>query len=491
MEYPSFLWRLGTAENEAREPVIPEETLRDLKITGLVRREIERYARIPCGREEIEKRQRLFQALERNPEAVPALERARAAVLNVKKLYFVYTSAEGEPEKSLFFPAFVSSFLDGCRELSNLAQVDQAFQEVGGFFRDLIREPELAALADALSACEKLRGEDVRLSVNGASLSAGKTAEPMQRRFQTWFRQMGIPEEAPAGRMRRRLEPVFLRAYAEVYHAYYTAAGELAETYREILLGERFQGTELLCYSDEIAFLLDGIRFLSRFRESGYPLTYPTVSEERRIEIEGVVDPALMKRELLAAELVPNDVSMSLREGKLNFYIVSGANGGGKTTYLRAVGSAVLLFLLGLPVTAAKATIYPFRKLFTHFPSNESFENSGRFLDEVNRADEIRKRCGPDTVALFNETYSGTDEKKSEEYSRLLAEEMFEKEVFGLYVTHIHALTNGEIPVLEAQVDETDENRRTYRIRRAVRTKSSYAYDILKKYGLDRESLGF
>ena len=94
-----------------------------------------------------------------------------------------------------------------------------------------------------------------------------------------------------------------------------------------------------------------------------------------------------------------------------------------------------------------------------------------------------------DTVALFNETFSGTDEQKSEEYSRRLAEDMYAYGAFGLYVTHIHTLTHGRIPTLAAVIDEENENRRTYRIRRMDGTDSSFAEDILKKYRLTEEGL--
>lgn len=149
----------------------------------------------------------------------------------------------------------------------------------------------------------------------------------------------------------------------------------------------------------------------------------------------------------------------------------------------------MLFFLTGCPVSAKDGEIWCFARLCTHFPSREDFTDSGRFVDEVRRADEIRAVADRDTVALFNETFSGTDEEKSERYSRGLAEDMVDCGAFGLYVTHIHSLTHGHIPTLAAVVDEDDENRRTYRIRRMDGTDSSFAEDILKKYDLTEEGL--
>jgi DNA mismatch repair ATPase MutS len=254
--------------------------------------------------------------------------------------------------------------------------------------------------------------------------------------------------------------------------------------------GERDFRT-VFAYSGELGFLLDASDYFIRLRNAGYPLTYPSVSLKNEVVLNGVADASLAKRELRGEEVVPNDLLMAeeYRGERLSFYILTGANGGGKTTFLRACGLAVLFFLAGCPVTASSARIRLFDAVYTHFPANESFENSGRFVNEANRAEEIIGKTDENTFVLFNETYSGTDEQKSEQYSRRLADTMYERGVFGMFVTHIHALTGSRIPTLAAVIDETDENRRTYKIRRVGATSSSFAEDILEKYRLDRESL--
>lgn len=491
MEYPSFIWQQGVSENETRRAVIPENVLTDLKITDMVRGDLKKYPLIPCESAEIVKRQGVFQSIEKNTASLGALVEIKNAVMEYKKIYMAYEVSESGTEKVLFFAVLVSSFINICERLAELDKTDGIFVQISGFFRDMLESAYITGLAGEIRACMLLRREGVRATVNGSSVTAVENAESMQNRFAGWFRHMGIEEELPTNKARRRLDTQCLEAYANIYRTYFHHAGEIYRKYRDSLMGEEYRMGDILYYNDEIAFIIDTNRYLDKFKKLGYPLCYPKPCEKRQIEAEGLIDAALVYRELTVDEIVPNDVRMYReRDGeKLNFYILSGANGGGKTTYLRAVGGAVLMFLLGLPITAKRAEIYPFRYLFTHFPSNETFKNSGRFADEEKRAGEIRERAGADTVALFNETYSGTDEKKSEDYSIRLATEMYEKGVFGLYVTHIHSLTNGEIPVLAAQIDETDENRRTYKIRRVSRTSSSYAYDILKKYHLDRESL--
>jgi len=491
MVYPSFIWKNGVGENSVRCPVIPENVPEDLKCNDMFRREISHYARIPCEPDEILKRQLIFRAAEKNPDVLTALAEMKNEVLEYKKIHTAFEVSESGTEKVLFFAVLVSSCTRIFGKLASLRDTDPVFAEISGFFADLLTGDFWSRLSAEIGECMAMRRENVRLTINGSSVSASENDRSMQDRFAEWFGIMGLADELPQNRAKRRPDANCLKAYAEIYSGYYHRASDIYRTYGEALTGEEYRIGDLLYYNDEISFILDGNRYIGRFRELGYPLCWPKPSENRQVEADGLVDAALAFRELRGEEIVPNDVRMYReRDGeKLNFYILSGANGGGKTTYLRAVGNAVLMFLIGLPVTAKRGEIYPFRYLFTHFPSNESYENSGRFADEENRAREIAETAGPDTVALFNETYSGTDEKKSEEYSSRLAGAMYEKGVFGLYVTHIHALTAGEIPVLAAQIDENDENRRTYRIRRVSATRSSYAFDILKKYRLDRDSL--
>ena len=90
-----------------------------------------------------------------------------------------------------------------------------------------------------------------------------------------------------------------------------------------------------------------------------------------------------------------------------------GANGGGKTTYLRALGINLILFLAGCPVFATEAEMYPFDIVLSHFPKDERFDHSGRLDEERKRTEEMlniaQNKAG---FLFFNETFSGTDDKR-------------------------------------------------------------------------------
>ena len=90
---------------------------------------------------------------------------------------------------------------------------------------------------------------------------------------------------------------------------------------------------------------------------------------------------------------------------------------------------------------------------------------------------------------FFNETFSGTDDKRGFELLKDTAMKIGENHRFGLYVTHFHEVMSLDYPVLSAEVDLSDANKRTFRIVKSKGSASSYASDILKKYRLDKDSL--
>lgn len=92
-------------------------------------------------------------------------------------------------------------------------------------------------------------------------------------------------------------------------------------------------------------------------------------------------------------------------------------------------------------------------------------------------------------MILLNETYSTTSKEVAVLKTNELATKLSKMNVFGIYITHQHSIDSNEIPVLSVIVDETDENKRTYKISKMAQEKKSFADDILKKYDLTKEAL--
>ena len=147
MEYPSFVWDKGIAENRARCPIVRGNVLNDLKIGKLFPSEGQKNALIPCNGSEIRRRQALFDALEKEPAAEEALFLLRDAVLQYKKKVAAFRISETEREKTIYFAVMVSSYLEITSLLADLSVYGEVFSPVSEFFQVFLRDPFAKSLA--------------------------------------------------------------------------------------------------------------------------------------------------------------------------------------------------------------------------------------------------------------------------------------------------------------------------------------------------------
>ncbi len=490
MPYPSILWNGTLAESRERVPAVPESTIRDLLAEDDIRARSIPFLRIPCLPEEIPGRQRLLMRMLDDPVFAGRVESLRDGISDAEQMFGEIGRAESEEEKILLFLPAMDRFCALADRMAEWAGEEDRIGEVGCFWRGWLDNVANAAYRKRCSDILEKHVPAFRLKIHGSSVTAWERKNDVRGDMEKSIRDMGLEDAIPQARYPQKASLPVVKGYADAYNVY----TGLARSFWEDCAGDYMGGSRDLTgafrYREEFEFLMDVSAYFKRLREGGYPLCLPQVSEKREFILSGAVDPSLLRRNVPGGEAVPNEVRMTDTDGEREqFFILSGANGGGKTTYLRTCSLAALFFSAGCPVAAKSGRCMPFDAVYTHFPANESYESNGRFMDEAARADEIMEAAGMNSFAVFNETYSGTDERRSEEYSRRLAETMWERGTFGIYVTHIHSLTGGKIPTLAAMVDENDENRRTYKIRRVGETRSSFARDILEKYGLDAETL--
>lgn len=500
MEYPSLLWENGLEATRRLFPLgtdgkihpadgpVAQSVLDDLLPAGAFSPLSSTYFRFPCTASEILSRQKLIRRLADDEDLLHIFTDLSEELSRFDRLYHRWQAPElPKNQYALLFPPLAAAFLRLAQHFAANLPASDAFGYTAGVrscFAALCADPRITALSDRLDSFRRSRGEGVKLSLADGTAAAFSVTERYENTLQRYFEEMGIADAWPTTRS-HRADSTAIDAYCAVYPDVLDKARRLLEDFSP-LLTDTYNMEDILLYLHELRFCREAALYTRRLEEMGYPTCLPAPAARRCVHLRDLRDISLISREMHGEDVVPNDVAM---ENGNRFFFVTGANGGGKTTFLRSLGIAVLFFLTGCPVAARNGEIWPFARLCTHFPSPENFEETGRFVDELRRADEIRSVADEDTMALFNETFSGTDEQKSEEYSRRLAEDMYAYGAFGLYVTHIHSLTHGKIPTLAAVIDENDENRRTYRIRPIHGTDCSFASDILKKYRLTEEGL--
>jgi MutS domain V len=134
-----------------------------------------------------------------------------------------------------------------------------------------------------------------------------------------------------------------------------------------------------------------------------------------------------------AGQVTGNDVQADGRP----LVIITGANSGGKSTFLRSVGVAQLMMQCGMFVTARSYRASVTRGVFTHFIREEDAAmTSGRLDDELRRMSAIADRIGPHCLMLFNESFAGTNEREGSEIGRQVVRALLDAEVRVFFVSH-------------------------------------------------------
>ena len=150
-------------------------------------------------------------------------------------------------------------------------------------------------------------------------------------------------------------------------------------------------------------------------RPKGEPMCFPlpVPAEERRLSFRGLYDVCLALS--LDQRVVGNDANADEQD----LVIVTGANQGGKSTFLRSVGLAQLMMQCGMFVPADSFCSSVYDGLFTHYKREEDTSmKSGKLDEELSRMSDIVDHITPHPMILFNESFAATNEREGSEIAR-------------------------------------------------------------------------
>lgn len=185
----------------------------------------------------------------------------------------------------------------------------------------------------------------------------------------------------------------------------------------------------------ELAFYIGCLNLYEKLTEMGSPIAFPTpaLSNERKFSFRGLYDICLaltMKKHVIGNDLNADDK---------NLFIITGANQGGKSTFLRSVGLAQLMMQCGMFVAAEDYSANLCTNLFTHYKRKEDASmKSGKLDEELNRMNDIVNHISPNSMVLFNESFAATNEREGSEIARQITEALVEKRVKIFFVTHMY-----------------------------------------------------
>lgn len=131
-------------------------------------------------------------------------------------------------------------------------------------------------------------------------------------------------------------------------------------------------------------------------------------------------------------------VGNDLNADEKKLCIITGANKGGKSVFLRSIGLAQLMMQCGMFVAAKSFSADICRGLFTHYKREEDTEmKSGKFDEELGRMSGIVDALAPDSLLLFNESFAATNEREGSEIARQIVRALLETRVKIFFVTHL------------------------------------------------------
>jgi len=230
----------------------------------------------------------------------------------------------------------------------------------------------------------------------------------------------------------------------------------------------------------ELAFYIACLNLHARLSEIGHGVCFPTpvASDERRHSFAGLYDVCLALT--MNRQVVGNAVTADNK----NLVIITGANQGGKSTFLRSIGLAQLMMQCGMFVPADSFCANLCAGLFTHFKRKEDASmKSGKLDEELDRMSVIVDRLTPNAMVLFNESFAATNEREGSEIARQIVTALVERRVKVLFVTHLYALARGfydtgRVDVMFLVAERRADGERTFRVIEGEPAQTSYGKDL-------------
>jgi len=167
--------------------------------------------------------------------------------------------------------------------------------------------------------------------------------------------------------------------------------------------------------------------------------------------------------------------------------LVTGANRGGKSTFLRSAGLAQLMMRAGMFVAAESFSASLSAGLFTHFKREEDHDMvSGKFDEELARMNRLADVITPGALILFNESFAATNEGEGSEVARQIVQALGENHVRVFFVTHMFTFADGfhrasSEQTLCLRAERASDGSRSFRLKVAPPLATSYGADLFRQ----------
>jgi MutS domain V len=230
----------------------------------------------------------------------------------------------------------------------------------------------------------------------------------------------------------------------------------------------------------ELAFYVGCLNLKQKLDGLGAPTCFPGAVPfgQRKLSFSGLYDVCLALS--IKRKAVGNDVNADGRD----LIVITGANSGGKSTFIRSLGVAQLMMQAGMFVAAENFSAEVREGIFTHFRREEDATmESGKLDEELSRMSGIIDGLSPRSMILFNESFSATNEREGSEIAAQITNALLENGVRVAFVTHLYEfarrLHERKMPnAAFLRAERLPDGTRTFRLAEAGPLRTSYGNDV-------------
>ena len=293
-----------------------------------------------------------------------------------------------------------------------------------------------------------------------------------------------------------RRESWIARIFAKSLPAYTFAIGERDESGARALSELRDRGIHLAANAlaqsadhilsffhmlrAELGFYVGCLNLHGQLTQQGELTTFPVPAApgERRHAFRGLYDVCLALK--LGRRVVGNDGDA----GRKELVIITGANQGGKSTFLRSIGLSQLMMQCGMFASAEEFSANVCDGLFTHYKREEDTAmKSGKFDEELSRMSGIVDNITSNPLLLLNESFAATNEREGSEIAKQIICALLESRAKVFFVTHMYECAHGFAEsrrenALFLRAERQSDGGRTFKLSEGKPLKTSYGEDL-------------
>ncbi|GAB4407119.1 MAG: DNA mismatch repair protein MutS [Thermodesulfovibrionales bacterium] len=231
----------------------------------------------------------------------------------------------------------------------------------------------------------------------------------------------------------------------------------------------------------ELAFYVGCLNLYEKLPDSA-PISFPVPAppDKRLHSFKGLYDISLTLT--MERKVVSNDIDVACKE----LVIITGANQGGKSTFLRSIGLAQLMMQCGMFVPAKSFSANICEGIFTHYKREEDIAmKSGKLDEELMRMSDIVDHITSNSLLLFNESFAATNEREGSEIARQIVTALLEKRIKVFFVTHLYEFAQSVYDrrmenIIFLQAERQADGRRTFKLIEGEPLQTSFGIDVYK-----------